>query len=520
MRTMPPKITTEILVPEFERLKKKILCSILCMPEHELSEQVFSSCNFSIKEGGLGLHDTKEVAYAGYVSSIVYYSISNTGVDEKASEDISNELRRLEWDRNFHQLLDAVNAAKQKSLKSAAALEALLERHGPDPAEPMNQGLLAYAQQEAAVDRDHFDALVAASEHMRLQRSGATYPVRHMFYDFVQLLADPDFDVAPDIPLLRDKVAWILQQRNARNRDEGTVQSWLTEKMSKRRHKDLQDSMDEIRLAWFVELQCQEAGLWLIDKPKFASMRFSNAEFRTALRYRLMLPVYNLRAVGYCTCRQNGRRAKIDRYGLHLGTGCGLERLRKDTHDDCVLCIDNMLRWMGHSTAREEKGLFREAGNNDMRPDISINNPVDTTMRKLLLDFSVAAPVKGGGYGEPVAESRAVALKRFHLGFVRCAEKTRLYGGLASQIGCGFLPVVYMSTGAPSPATKEFFFKTAKNAAGYLKLSTKTIYDFVLRQVSVKLQQGLARSINQRVYGLNSGASGLAAVARLARGIE
>jgi hypothetical protein len=248
----------------------------------------------------------------------------------------------------------------------------------------------------------------------------------------------------------------------------------------------------------------------LLDKPKFASMRFSNADYRTALRYRLMLPVYNLNAGGFCSCKRT-QRAKIDRIGLHIGTGCGQERLRVDTHDSCVLCIDNMLKWMGHATVREEKGLFREIDgldNNNMKPDISINNPIETTHRKMLLDFSVTAPVKGGESGVPKAESREMALKRFHLGQQRHDEKMRTYAELARQVTCGFTPIVYMSTGAPSKAAKDFFDATARNATGYLKLEKKIIYNYVMRQISVTLQKGVARAINQRVYGLNCNGGG------------
>ena len=48
-----------------------------------------------------------------------------------------------------------------------------------------------------------------------------------MFNDWVQLLTSDD--VKPDSPLLSDKIKWLLKERNSKNRDEGSLQSWLTD---------------------------------------------------------------------------------------------------------------------------------------------------------------------------------------------------------------------------------------------------------------------------------------------------
>jgi hypothetical protein len=519
MRTMPPALSLEILAPAFEELKKRILCSILTMPVNELLDGVYDSCNFNIAQGGLGLHDAREVVFAGYVSSVVYYSISATGKACGAADLIMQEARRVELEQEFERIVQAVEEATETAQQSEAHAVQLQQRHGVQPSDVMITGLLGHAFDKAIQDRQRVEALTAERERMRNDRGPRSI---RMLYTFVQLLADPACDVKPDIIPLRDKVEWMLAQRNKKNRDEGSLQGWLTDALSIKRHAALQEVMDPVRLAWFVELQCQEAGLWLLDKPKFASTRFSNAEYRTALRYRLLLPVYNLRSGALCTCRKGAARPKIDRFGLHLGTGCPLDRHRIDTHDSCVLCIDGMLKWMGHSTVREERGLFREIEghhDNNMKPDISINNPISTSMRKMLLDFSVTAPIIGGESGVARPESRTKALDRFHLGNKRIEEKKRTYSDLASKIGCGFEPIVYMSTGAPSDSVKQFFDATAKQAKGYLKLDAKIIYTFVMRQISVTLQKGVARAINQRVYALNAGASCAVSAAVTARAL-
>ncbi len=140
------------------------------------------------------------------------------------------------------------------------------------------------------------------------------------------------------------------------------------------------------------------------------------------------------------------------------------------------------------------------------RPDISIFNPPEGGFPKVLLDVGIACPLEGSGTGKIVAPSNDNAQVKMWLGSKKFDDKNRTYLQRAQSVGCGFMPIVFMSTGALHVKSKKFLFKLAKHASGsgVVKLPVRTIYSFMLRSLSVALQKGVARSINQRVLMMNS----------------
>ena len=97
---------------------------------------------------------------------------------------------------------------------------------------------------------------------------------------------------------LRDVADWLLSQVNSR--DKGTVQNWLSKILAETRMVNLKASMNKDRLKWFVDLQSEEAGLWLRDIPK-KGCGFKNDEMKAALRFRLYLPMSNLQPESKCS---------------------------------------------------------------------------------------------------------------------------------------------------------------------------------------------------------------------------
>ena len=72
LRTTPPALSHDFAIG-FEVLKKKVLCSIVGIPPQELSDLDYKLCNFSLKEGGLGMQNFIDVASAAFVASMVDY---------------------------------------------------------------------------------------------------------------------------------------------------------------------------------------------------------------------------------------------------------------------------------------------------------------------------------------------------------------------------------------------------------------------------------------------------------------
>jgi hypothetical protein len=301
---------------------------------------------------------------------------------------------------------------------------------------------------------------------------------------------------------LWQRVQWALQQRNSRDRDEGTVQSWLTSKMSQHRRQLLKQSMPYDQLAWFVQLESSEAGLWLQDVPKFVNKVLSNEHFRTALRYRLYLDAVGIGVGWHCECGGH-----IDSKGLHFATGCALHNLRKETHDDVCIEIESKLRWMGKFTEREQKDLFQGLGPefDNMRPDISIFNPTipHPDFKQQILDVTVVGPLAGVEKGRIKVPSHEQALNPNLTRRPRMMQKRWKYRK-SKEAKCQFQELVFRSTGGVEPDSVAFFKREVQFASPLLKIPANTLYRYVMREISVVLQQGVAEAINKRVNLIRS----------------
>ena len=310
-------------------------------------------------------------------------------------------------------------------------------------------------------------------------------------------------DHKPDLAesSLQDVCGWLLGF--VLDREEGTVQSWLTKIQAKDRLQKLMEKMDndKKRKKWFVDLQNIEAGLWLRDVPK-KGHGFTNAEFRTALRHRLYLPVFGYVLGSKCTCK---KRPGLDREGLHLVSGCNSENKMADTHNAVTWALETKLKWMGYVTKREERGTFLTGNENDHgRSDISIFNPPFGTHEKHLLDIRVSAVLEGAKSGSIKVPKNADVNKKLHLAQPAYNQKINLYEERAHQSGCGFTPIIFMSTGGVHEESKKKILEFAKHASGnVVSIPKRTLYMYTMRACSVALQKGVASAINIRTKSIN-----------------
>jgi hypothetical protein len=302
---------------------------------------------------------------------------------------------------------------------------------------------------------------------------------------------------------LQEICGWLLSF--VPDRDKGTVQSWLTQTQAKDRLQQLMTEMDtdKKRKKWFVDLQNLEAGLWLRDVPK-KGHGFSNAEFRTALRHRLYLPVFGYLLGSKCTCKH---KPGLDREGLHLVSGCNSEGKMTDTHNAVTWALETKLKWMGYVTKREERGTFLTGDENDHgRSDISIFNPPFGSQdhKKHLLDIRVSAVLEGSKSGWIKTPKDADVNKKLFLAQAAYNAKINTYEQRAHQSGCGFSPIIFMSTGGVHEESKKKILQFVTHASGnVVSIPKRTLYLSTMRACSVALQKGVATSINIRTKSCN-----------------
>jgi predicted DNA-binding transcriptional regulator len=301
---------------------------------------------------------------------------------------------------------------------------------------------------------------------------------------------------------LNEICGWLLNL--VLERKDGTVQSWLTKIQAQERIQDIKRRMNKTRLKWFIDLQTLEAGLWLRDIPK-KGRGFSSPEFRAALRYRLYLPVSGYVKSSKCTCK---KQPYLDECGLHLVSGCNSMNRMAETHNAIVRELANKLKWMGYVVKTEERGSFLEGEPSDFgRADVTVFGPpsdVDGPFPKLLLDVRVTNNLEGAKTGEIKVPRDADVEVKLHLSKHAYDEKIRTYKQRAHNSGCGFSPIIFMSTGGVHEESRKAILKLVKNAARTaINLSKRTLYMSLMRACSVALQKGLATAIYTRTRDVN-----------------
>ena len=309
--------------------------------------------------------------------------------------------------------------------------------------------------------------------------------------------------------------------------DRETLQHILTYNLQDKRMKaaiEVLSNHEESRssLRWYNGLKNAEAGAWLDAVPKIDKLRMKSSEFRTALRYRYRLPIPAIRAGTRCDCKvtskqPNGRvmtcHPILDTFGYHVSTGCGKDGHRINTHNMLVMELNNLIRFAGGNTIREETHCFgAHLPDDNHRPDISILNPVALNLpaRKALLDVAVTCPLEGAQSGRLVNPSLTEA-QRATSKNLTANYKSKLYkyktitdhcqeaDGSFDPAEFSIYPIVFESTGAIHPESLKLIDKIVDKAAEITKFSGTNLVNYFKKRLSVCLQTQIARAINGRV---------------------
>jgi hypothetical protein len=177
------------------------------------------------------------------------------------------------------------------------------------------------------------------------------------------------------------------------HRDLGTVQSQLLSKLEAKRKSVIEHTLatNPAYLTWWRSQHGTESGQWIQAVPAYAKMCLSNKQYCTALRYRAYMQMCRYVDGIRCHCH---RHPVLDPLGHHLATECPKGNHRQFTHNSLVNELNDILHYCGFWTRVEDYGVFHDINvDNNTRPDITILNPLDPGMTKLLLDVGVTSPV-------------------------------------------------------------------------------------------------------------------------------
>ena len=255
-------------------------------------------------------------------------------------------------------------------------------------------------------------------------------------------------------------------------------------------------------LVWFNGLLNNEAGKWLEALPVYEKFHMSPMEFRTSLRYRLFMKMANFVPGASCSC---ARHPVLDQYGHHLSTGCGVGAHTIATHNYIRDELNSALKYAGYFTKKEEKDLFinglvnvpADNTQKNLRPDISVIN-YEGNAQKLLLDIRVASTLA-------YANNQLAPVNVIQLG--RAAdhahnEKIRKYGEVCQVNGFSFKPIIFESNGFVHAETVSFIKRVAKSCASTKKIPHETIFNYLMKGLSMALQKGLANAILKKFQSL------------------
>jgi len=492
-RTVPPSIAKP-LVDSFEIIKQNVLSSILDIQPEHFPSLTYATCNFSLANGGLGLHDSIETSHAAYISSITKFLQSHDG----GRTGLREELLRAATDHplhffGHHPIRPHLADLPPESLSRVEADE--LQRSMHDYRENMK----AWWVQERLLETSTLPPLAR-----EFRKAILFCDIRRHTVDSSSSTSTPHHQNNNVTEL--QTLLFTLDAKDDSRAKGGTIQSWFCDHLSVRRMSLLEKLLPDNELAWWLSRRSSTSGLWLRDIPKYYNCTLTNDEFRTYLRFSLHLDGHRLcnTVIGSsCSCKFG---AVIDSTCVHFVSGCNKDNLRSDIHDSVARECASMLRWMGFPIRVEDRNEFRSADPYDNhRPDITILESLgNTNVKRYLIDFAIASPLIGATKGVlKTGASRDVVLKEHHrILLVRRNGKLSKYKNRSALNGCGFQPFVYASTGTLDPDAVKFLKRLTIMAKDVLHLPPDIIFNYVLRQLSVALVRGVARAINSRIYGL------------------
>lgn len=159
---------------------------------------------------------------------------------------------------------------------------------------------------------------------------------------------------------------------------------------------------------------------------------------RTALRYRLYLPVQGLMGGKVCCCNTN---TTIDMWGHHLAHGCNVGGYNNYIHDGVKICLHSIIKRSCKWTKLEEHNLF---DNTRKRADITIHN-FNGTNHRVLLDVAATTTMHFTRAGELNLAPNAVNSGQASTNMYN--HKLHTYANICDAGGFGFLPKIFDTNG-------------------------------------------------------------------------
>ena len=216
-----------------------------------------------------------------------------------------------------------------------------------------------------------------------------------------------------------------------------------------------------MEISWIKSKKDPDSGLWLDIAPKTSMHTITNSDFEIMLSMRLRIPLKCIAPGTRCSCSKR-KVITVDRFGNHFCTGCTKDGVRIATHDAVRDRVATIMNYCGIFTTTEEKNLFRETDPDDAkRTDISALNLPGRTAKQLL-DIRITSCIPSI-YPESLTLKQAkIPLRAANSSF---KEKMKKYEKRAKDIGLGFIPIVFETTGRMHPDTRALLVEVIQKAA-------------------------------------------------------
>jgi len=247
-----------------------------------------------------------------------------------------------------------------------------------------------------------------------------------------------------------------------------------------------------------------DCGRWLSMCPKSYLFVFTNPEFLSAIRFRLVMPQEKIVDGTPCRCTIT-RRFFIDKYGLHFGTGCNLGGWRIFIHDMMVQLLQSLCSYAGFSSKLEPVGMFRgnEVGIADgSKGDLVISN---LGPKPILLDVRVSSvcPANGGQLSARDINDKDLTKKNLKRNY---DEKMRHYGPAAQGANVEFVPCIVDIGGQMHDSFKKLVKKILQKASDQRHIPLSVLWNYWFSALTVSLYRGRAKAmigLTKRAFGNN-----------------
>ena len=223
------------------------------------------------------------------------------------------------------------------------------------------------------------------------------------------------------------------------------------------------------------------SGDWMNALPSFAfNLHMPGAEFRTAMKYRLGIPIYH--GDGKCpACNANS-----DSFGDHA-IACGYQGERHSRHNIMRDEIFNTAKAAGLNPTKEERGIIDE---DDSRPaDVKI--PMWIRGKDVAYDVTVCSPLSASYVQRSAREASHTLNTSFE-------NKHRKHGDHCRRQNVAFFPLPVQTLGSWHPEAAVELRRIGDALAKRSPGDDKTVIRHFFQRLGIVLQRGNAHLLLSR----------------------